>query len=235
MNYENSPEEMQRRVHMICKYLQASNKNEPVNPKGVHIWELRKNPRPILTVSREKGVLITRFGRRVLSYIATRRNGGKHTLMIFDGLMDAIIFSDNTRNDDTIAMSLIRLIDSWCAEYDFTAYSIVHPSRSSERGNSMGSYATAWTTKPRCIQTFKRVLSNFHTGGPKAKITEDTPIEDIWFQRRVQKRSNGPEGDRMLLEYWKGGLRPHHPPRKIKAPVSEPEPLEAEEMPDTDF
>ena len=238
LNYENSPEEMARRTHLICKYLQGSNTNEPVNPKGVHIWELRKNPRPILTVSREKGVLITRFGRRVLSYVATRRNSGKHTLLIFDGLMDAIIFHDNTRNDDTVAMNLIRLIDSWCIEYDFTAYSIVHPSRSSERGNTMGSYATAWTTKPRCIQTFKRVLGNFHTGGHKAKITEDTPLEDIWYQRRVQKRSNGPEGDRMLLEYWKGGLRPHLPPRKIKAPATEPEPLEraeTEELTDPEF
>lgn len=214
LNYENSPEEMARRVHLICKFLQGNNKSEPVNPRGVHIWELRKNPRPIITVSRDKGVLITRFGRRFLSLIATRRNYGKHTLVVFDGLMDAIIFHDNTRNDDTVAMSLIRLIDSWCIEYDFSAYSIVHPSRSSERGNSVGSYATAWTTKPRAIQTFKRVLSPFAGGGPKAKITEDTPIDDIFYQRRVQKRSNGPEGDRMLLEYWKGGLRPHYPPKK---------------------
>ena len=236
LNYENSPEEMARRVHMICTYLQGSNKNEPVNPKGVLIWELRKNPRPILTVSREKGVLITRFGRRFLSLVATRRNAGLHTLIIFDGLMDAIIFHDNTRNDDTVAMSLIRLIDSWCVEYDFSAYSIVHPSRSSERGGSVGSYATAWTTKPRAIQTFKRVLSNFAGGGAKAKITEDTPIDDIWYQRRVQKRSNGPEGDRMLLEYWKGGLRPHYPPRKQKAPAATPEPSEPpEEFEEVEF
>ena len=214
MNYENSPEEMARRVHMICKVLQNSNKDEPISPKGVHIWELRKHPRPILVVRRD-GVLITRFGRRFLSHIATRRNSGLHTLVVFDGLMDAIIFQDNTRNDDATAMALIRLIDSWCMEYDFTAYSIVHPSRSSERGNSIGSYATAWTTKPRAIQTFKRVLSPWAGGGSKAKITEDTPLADIFFQRRVQKRSNGPEGERMLLEYWKGGLRPHSPqPRK---------------------
>ena len=213
MNYENSPEEMARRVHMICKVLQNSNKDEPVNPKGVHIWELRKNPRPIIVVKRD-GVLITRFGRRFLSHIATRRNFGLHTLVVFDGLMDAIIFQDNTRNDDTTAMALIRLIDSWCMEYDFTAYSIVHPSRSSERGNSIGSYATAWNTKPRAIQTFKRVLSPWAGGGPKTKITEDTPLQDIFYQRRVQKRSNGPEGERMLLEYWKGGLRPHLPQTK---------------------
>jgi RecA-family ATPase len=213
MNYENSPEEMARRVHMICKVLQNSNKDEPVSPKGVHIWELRKHPRPILVVRRD-GVLITRFGRRFLSHIATRRNSGLHTLVVFDGLMDAIIFQDNTRNDDATAMALIRLIDSWCMEYDFTAYSIVHPSRSSERGNSIGSYATAWTTKPRAIQTFKRVLSPWAGGGSKAKITEDTPLADIFFQRRVQKRSNGPEGERMMLEYWKGGLRPHLPVTK---------------------
>lgn len=226
MNYENSPEEMSRRIHSICRVLQLSNKDEPVSPKGVQIWELRKNPRPILVVKRE-GVLITRFGQRFLSTIATRRNAGKHTLVIFDGLMDAIIFLDNTRNDDAMAMALIRLIDSWCAEYDFTAYSIVHPSRSSERGGSVGSYATAWTTKPRAIQTFKRVLSPYANAGPKAKITEDTPLDDIFYQRRVQKRSNGPEGERILLEYWKGGLRPHFPKAKVKpAPAVTQEPAE---------
>lgn len=234
MNYENSPEEMARRVHLICKHLQNDNKADRVNPKGVHIWELRKNPRPILTVSREKGVLITRFGRRFLSLIATRRNAGLHTLVVMDGLMDAIIFHDNTRNDDTVAMSIIRLIDSWCLEYDFTCYSIVHPSRSSERGATVGSYATAWTTKPRAIQTFRRVLSPFAGGGPKAKITEDTPIDDIFYQRRVQKRSNGPEGDRLLLEYWKGGLRPHLPLKKLK-PQHEPEVTGAELEDEHDF
>ena len=228
LNYENSPEEMARRVHMICKTLQGSNKDAPVNPSGVLIWELRKHPRPIIVVKRD-GVLITRFGRRFLSLIATRRNAGKHTLVIFDGLMDAIIFQDNTRNDDTVAMGLIRLLDSWCMEYDFTAYSIVHPSRSSERGNTVGSYATAWTTKPRAIQTFKRILSNFAGGGPKAKITEDTPLADIWYQRRVQKRSNGPEGERILLEYWKGGLRPHHPPKRTRAASDTPPPDEFNE------
>ena len=235
LNYENSPEEMARRTHMICEYLRGDNKTPAIDPKGVHIWELRKHPRPLLTVSREKGLLVTRFGQRVLSWIATRRNAGKHTLVIFDGLMDAIIFHDNTRNDDTVAMSLIRLIDSWCVEYDFTAYSIVHPSRSSERGGSVGSYATAWTTKPRAIQTFKRVLSPYAGGGSKAKITEDTPLGDIFYQRRVQKRSNGPEGDRMLLEYHKGGLRPHLPPKKTRAPAALPAPSQEEELEDTEF
>ena len=145
--------------------------------------------------------------------------------------MDAIIFQDNTRNDDTTAMALIRLIDSWCMEYDFTAYSIVHPSRSSERGNSIGSYATAWTTKPRAIQTFKRVLSPWAGGGPKAKITEDTPLQDIFYQRRVQKRSNGPEGERMLLEYWKGGLRPHLPQTKPARVEDAASSVEDEEVP----
>jgi RecA-family ATPase len=216
LNYENSPEEMARRVHSICNSLRLTSDSAPINPEGVHIWELRKHPRPILICSRD-GVKITRFGRRFLHTIATRRNTGKHSLVIFDGLMDAIIFNDNTRNDDAMAMGIIRTLDSWCVEYDFTAYSIVHPSRSSERGGTAGSYATAWTTKPRAIQTFKRVLSPYAGGGPKAKITEDTPIEDIWFQRRVQKRSNGPEGDRMLLEYWRGGLRPHPPAQKLRA------------------
>lgn len=225
LNYENSEEEMARRVHMICDYLRRDNQTPPVDPSGVQIWELRKHSRPIIVVKRD-GVLITRFGRRFLSLIATRRNAGKHTLVIFDGLMDAIIFNDNTRNDDATAMALIRLIDSWCAEYDFTAYSIVHPSRTSERGGGIGSYATAWTTKPRAIQTFKRVLAPFAGGGPKAKITEDTPLTDIWFQRRVQKRSNGPEGERMLLEYCRGGLRPNYPEKK-PAPAAAQGPVEA--------
>lgn len=229
LNYENSPEEMARRVHLICKALRISNQDAIVDPSGVQIWELRKHPRPILVCGRD-GTLISRFGRRFLSTIATRRNQGKHTLVIFDGLMDALIFRDNTRNDDTMAMGIIRLLDSWCMEYDFTAYSIVHPSRSSERGNTIGSYATAWSTKPRAIQTFKRVLSPFAGGGSKAKITEDTPLEDIFYQRRVQKRSNGPEGDRMLLEYWRGGLRPHKIARKPNLSTPEPAPDMTDEV-----
>jgi hypothetical protein len=48
------------------------------------------------------------------------------------------------------------MIDDYCAEFDATWISILHPSRAGEDRAGGGSYAPAWTTVPRGIHRFTR-------------------------------------------------------------------------------
>ena len=235
LNYENDIKEIKRRVHDIRAMLRVDNQSPEVDVSGFHLWNLNLTNAQILIVSRD-GIRITRFGKRLLKYLEDRRDAGVHTVVIFDGLMDAIVFKDNTRNDEFMAMALIRTLDLWCKQLDCSMQSIYHPGRSAERMGSIGSYAMAWSAKPRCIQTYAVILSPDAppgNGKNKGKVTDDTPIEHKWVQRRVSKHSNGPEGARMWLQYWKGGLRPHPPTAKrlVQPEATPPADDETDEIP----
>lgn len=225
LNYENSPAAMKRRMADIrkCPTLCPDNQTALVDTDGLHIWDLKGKNRQHIMMADRNGITLTRFGVRFRNLLRERGKRGIHTLIIFDGLMDAILFRDNTRNDELTASDILIILDLWCEEFDCTMQSILHPSRGAERGDFKGSYAASWTTKPRCLQSYKRVLapnaplSSGGTGKQKGLPVADTPQEHIWFQRRVDKRSEGIEGVRVWLEYWKGGLRPNPPKEKPRA------------------
>ena len=85
------------------------------------------------------------------------------------------------------------MLDRWCEKFDFTAYAILHPSRAAERQGG-GSYAPAWSTKPRVLHTFARVT--FDGKGTK----KDTPRSQRFTRRLVAKRSHGE--DQYHVDMW---------------------------------
>ena len=77
-------------------------------------------------------IILTRFGREFLAMLGQQRDRGQHSYVVFDGLIDAILFEGGTRSDDSIARQVIAQIDRWAVEYDFTGSAIIHPSRAGE-------------------------------------------------------------------------------------------------------
>jgi Bifunctional DNA primase/polymerase, N-terminal/AAA domain len=191
LSYEDPIEEIQRRADKITRCL-------GIDTENIEIWDLKTNPRAILQVKANDEVWITRFGRRFLKYLEKHQNGW---VVVFDGIIDAITFEGGTRNSDVVAGQVIREIDRWCLEYNFTGLSILHPSRAGERLGG-GSYAPAWTTKPRAIQTFKRRRLD---GKP---ATADTPRSHTFVRRMVSKRSHGEAGGWLDMAYRDGCVRP---------------------------
>ena len=193
LNYEEPKDEIDRRIEKLVEVF-------GIDAGNFHLWQLKEHPRPIIAVNPKGEIWLTHFGNRMLHWLAERRERGLHTFVVFDGIIDAIWFDGSTRSDDNIARQVIAELDRLCLEYDFTAYAILHPSRAGERSGT-GSYAPAWSTKPRSIQTFTKV--NLAGGN----ITEHTPRSHVGMRRKVIKRSHGADGACMNLEYDRGSWR----------------------------
>jgi hypothetical protein len=192
LNYEEREDEFKRRLRRIRKSFGMT--------KGGDFAALHLKREPaahILRVTKDGAIIITRFGREFLTTIANRRDRGLHTFVVFDGIMDAILFEGLTRMEDAIARQVIALLERWCEEYDFSAYAILHPSRAAERQGG-GSYAPAWSTKPRVVHTFHRVTFD------GKRPTENTPPTHIFTRRFVEKRSHGESRYWEDLQYFEG-------------------------------
>jgi hypothetical protein len=205
LNYEEPNEEMDRRIEGLIEYFDNHDAYrhcyEPIDTSEFHLWQLKEHPRPIITIKADGAIWITHFGNRMLHWLAQRRDRGQHTFVIFDGIIDAICFAGNTRNDDMAARQVIGELDRLALEYEFTAYAILHPSRAGERSGT-GSYAPAWSTKPRAIQSFSKI--NLAGGA----VVESTPRSNIGTRRKVTKRSHGPDGEFLDLRYDRGSFQP---------------------------
>jgi hypothetical protein len=155
----------------------------------------------ILRVTRAGGIILTRFGGQFLDKLAERRDQGRHSCVVFDGLIDAIIFEGSTRSEDDVARQLIALLDRWCHEYDFTGRGIFHPSRTGERTDT-SSYAPAWDTKPRALNRYRLV------DGAGKSITgiavSTTPEQERFTRRTAAKRSHGAFGAHVDMQYRDG-------------------------------
>jgi hypothetical protein len=162
------------------------------NEEGAHL----------LRVTRLGKIIITRFGRQFLDMLARRRDQGQHTFVVFDGLIDAILFEGSTRSEDDVVRQVIALLDRWCAGHDFTGRGIIHPSRAGERLGT-ASYAPAWTTKPRIITTYKRIDRTTD----KAP-TPYAPAQNIVTRRTAEKRSHGVPGGYIDMQYINGVFQP---------------------------
>jgi hypothetical protein len=188
LNYEEPRDEYKRRLYRIRQALGGVHSFDSVGPDGretitqgaplatggrIHARHLKDEPAHLLRVDKDGKIILTRFGR---AFLAEMKAAPGHKFVVFDGIIDAILFEGGTRNDDGIARQLIALLDRWCTEYDFSAYAILHPSRIAERQGG-GSYAPAWDTKPRCIDTFVAVGLDGHTI-PPSKL-EETPANQI--------------------------------------------------------
>jgi hypothetical protein len=112
----------------------------------------RKQRRMPLIIVQGGKIRLTPFGLKLLASIAERAP----CILLVDGLMNAVECRDNSRNDDAIVRRLLHMIDDYCAEFDVTWISILHPSRAGEDRAGGGSYAPAWTTVPRGIHRFTR-------------------------------------------------------------------------------
>lgn len=112
----------------------------------------RRQRRMPLVIMSAGGIVLTPFGLKLLASIADRAP----CVVLADGLMDTVCCLDNTRNDDAMVRRLLHMIDDYCAEFDVTWLSILHPSRAGEDRAGGGSYAPAWTTVPRGIHRFVR-------------------------------------------------------------------------------
>ena len=198
LNYEEDEDEYKRRLDRLIAYLDTHDRyryahNSPIDTSQLYDWQLKRHPRPIMIVKQDGAIMITRFGNRLLHWLAERRDSGQHTFVVFDGIIDAICFAGNTRNDDAVARQVIAELDRLALEYDFSAYAILHPSRAGECSGT-GSYAPAWSTKPRAIQSFTKV-----------ELREDTvlniPKGAFGVRREVIKRSHGVTGEQVDLYY----------------------------------
>jgi hypothetical protein len=188
LNYEEPDKEFARRRARIRRHFGIT--------KGGDFQALHLKNEPaghILRVTKDGALILTRFGREFHAKLAERRDRGLHTFVVFDGIMDAVLFEGSTRVEDTIARQVIAMLDRWCETYDFTAYAILHPSRAAERQGG-GSYAPAWSTKPRVIHTFDRVTLD----GKAAK--KETPRSQCFTRRLVLKRSHGE--DQYHVDMW---------------------------------
>lgn len=221
LNYEEPAAEFERRLHRIKQALgdhyidgitqyewyQARSRglwpNErqefrTIDTSRLHTRHLREQSGAhLLRVTPQGKIIVTRFGRTFLDMLARRADQGQHSYVVFDGLMDAIIFEGGTRSDDSIARQVIAQLDRWCVEHDFTGRAIIHPSRTGERTGT-SSYAPAWTTKPRALQTWKRVTFD---GKP---ATDHIPAEHVFTRRYVEKRSHGERGYHVDLQCQRG-------------------------------
>lgn len=207
LNYEEPAEEFDRRLERLDEFYGANKDirgfGQPApNLDNFHHWQLKQHPRPFLAVKADGSIWLTRFGCRLLFWVAQHRDSGWHTFIVFDGIIDAIAFEGNTRNDDNVARHVIAELDRLALEYDFSAYAILHPSRAGERSGT-GSYAPAWSTKPRAIQTFSRV----NLAGGK-KVDDHTPRSQVGVRRFVLKRSHGTDGEHVDLKYDRGSFQP---------------------------
>jgi RecA-family ATPase len=204
LNYEEAKEEMDRRIEGIVEYFNTfdlwRSLYPPLDISEFHLWQLKERPRAILAVKPDGEIWVTHFGNRLLHWLAQRRDLCLHTFVVLDGVIDAIWFAGNTRNDDMVVRQVIAELDRLALEYDFTAYAILHPSRAGERTGT-GSYAPAWSTKPRAIQSFSRVNL---AGGT---VVEGTPRSEIGTRRKVIKRSHGADGESLDLRYDRGSFQ----------------------------
>jgi hypothetical protein len=179
LNYEEKADEFKRRRNRIKRHFGIA--------KGGDFQALHLKNEPaahLLRVTKDGALILTRFGREFHAKLAERRDRGLHTFVVLDGIIDAVLFEGSTRVDDTIARQVIALLDRWCEEYDFTAYAILHPSRAAERQGG-GSYAPAWSTKPRVIHTFDRVTFD------NKKTTKDTPSSQCFTRERSRSAATG--------------------------------------------
>src|SRR5262249_10361968 len=86
-----------------------------------------------------------------------------------------------------VVRQVLSELERMAVEYDFTAYGILHPSRAGQRTGT-GSYAPAWSTRPRAIQ---QVMEN-----------------DDGIVREVIRRSDGASGAKITLRYNAGFMEP---------------------------
>jgi hypothetical protein len=196
LNYEEPDKEFARRRARIKRHFGIA--------KGGDFQALHLKNEPaahLLRVTKDGTIWLTRFGREFHAKLAERRDRGLHTFVVFDGIMDAILFEGSTRVEDTIARQVIAMLDRWCETFDFTAYAILHPSRAAERQGG-GSYAPAWSTKPRVIHTFARVTLD------SKKATKDTPRSQCFTRRKIEKRSHGESGHHVDMWFRDGCFEP---------------------------
>jgi hypothetical protein len=206
LHYEDDADELKRRLRRLIEYYDPYDRRFPGCPETsdtsqLFVWQLKQHPRPIMRVKANGEIWTTHFGERFLHCLAERRDCGQHTFVVFDGIIDAIRFDAGTRNDDAVARQVIHELDRLAVEYDFSAYAILHPSRAGERTDT-GSYAPAWSTRPRAIQTFKKVLlkqDGWVSGMP-------VPVGSSVTERLVKKRSHGPDGATLHLLYHRGAM-----------------------------
>jgi hypothetical protein len=192
LNYEEPRAEFDRRHTRIQRVF------GPLDTTRFRARHLRDHAGAhLLRVTKDGKIILTRFGRTFLAMLGERT---AHSYVVFDGLIDAILFEGSSRSDDGIARQVIAMLDRWCVEYDFTGRAILHPSRMGERTDT-GSYAPAWNTKPRAIQEYKRVT---YDAGGKACKAFSPAAEYTATRRTITKRSHGQDGVSVELVYRSG-------------------------------
>jgi hypothetical protein len=202
LNYEEPKEEFDRRVFKIRRELGSDGKLLPLG--DFQVLHLLDEPAAhILRVTKDGVIIITRFGRTFREMLTAQRDKGLHTFVVFDGLMDAILFEGSTRMDDGIARQVIAMLDRWCRELNCTMSSILHPSRAAERQGG-GSYAPAWDTKPRVIHRYSLVTLDGQSLGNR----KDIDPANIFTRRSVDKRSDGVSKYSIDLHNQNGLYRP---------------------------
>jgi AAA domain len=170
----------------------------PLDTSRFYVRHLREHAGAhILRVTDKGKIILTRYGHAFLDRLAQRRDQGLHSYVVLDGMMDALLFEGGTRMDDSLVRQVLSLIDRWCIEYNMTCRGILHPSRAAERQGG-GSYAPAWSTKPRAVQTYKRVTAD------GSAVLEGTAPELIHTRRKIEKRSHGQPGHSVIMKYSNG-------------------------------
>jgi hypothetical protein len=216
LSYEDDLDEVQRRLAAMIQSLKLTDAEIEMLHDNLDIWPMKQKPRVIIDVDHKGVATLTRFGKRVKHYLMQNKLAGHHTLIVFDGMLDAVSFGGNTMNETVTVSRVIREFDRWGADLNCSGIAIIHPSRAAERSDTAysSSYAAAWTTKPRAIQKFKR-----HHVIEGQNIQDNTPYDKIKVRRFVSKRSHGKDGYHIDLQYRSGAMLAYAPAVGTMEPV----------------
>jgi RecA-family ATPase len=178
LSHEDHPDEIIRRTHKITGRLEL-----PPNTNGFY-WDRTSTVSPLAIVS-DDGFAIQPFWHRLHDYL---RGTAGHKFVVCDSTYNVLEFAGQAKVNEAAVKGAIEAMNRLCQETDSTILMLWHPSQAGlERGDASG-WSVAWHNAPRARLSLTAV--------------KDTPAA---FDLKVEKRNNGPTGERITL-YWSEGV-----------------------------
>lgn len=188
LNYENSPAEMERRMHAMHTRL----KLQPDKFEGTfQRWDFQDSREALAWVGEDK-VGLTAVGERVLTKIE-RIHG--HKLLILDSFFNAIAFKGRAKIMDDRAEETLKTLDHWCKLLNCTILAPFHPSRAGVQREDAG-YSPLFGNHVRQSLTISELQ-------PKKK-NESVPAGV--YTLKISKWNNGLQHKHIKLRYDGGAM-----------------------------
>lgn len=176
---EDSPEEVGRRIHAICRRLK-------INPPSARVRDFTRPGKARWFAVVGDTVEPQDFYYEFVDHMRTIPG---HKFVVVDSTYNFLLFTGNAKINEASVMAAIGAMQQLCYDADCTLLMLWHPSQAgSERGDASG-WSVAWHNAPRSRLSLK-----------KDEKAENTLI------LKVEKRNHAPLPKEPITLHWVDGV-----------------------------